>query len=142
MTLALLLLSIVPVREDVRESVDLVEVNHLYYEDGRPQLDQLIWYSWNGVRYDVIDWRKVGQGSFPPHPSWDGMLPWRDWEDGGYVCSWNDGGFVRVVRANEIRETWTQGWDPEFAEREHLPKEDRRELRSGSLLTKKRPSAH
>ena len=52
---------------------------------------------------------------------------------GGYVALWQDcgqgGEILRRVHSQSIRETWTQH-DPELVEREYLPKERRKELRS------------
>jgi hypothetical protein len=104
-----------------RETVDLVEVNHFYDEQGRLVFDQTIFYDWsadNG-RHMVRAWRLV------KNPA---QLPQRDWNDGGYVSIWHDGDVLRHVRATSIRETWTQ-YDPELVEREFLPKEHRKELR-------------
>ncbi len=42
---------------------------------------------------------------------------------------WNDGEILRHIRAASFRETWTQH-DPELLEREYLPKEERRELKT------------
>jgi hypothetical protein len=124
LSFSLLLIAILPrLDRPVTERVDLVEVNHLFNEDGKPVLAQVIWYDWQRVRYSVVDWRKVGS---------PGILPYRDWESGGYVCFWLDYQTLRKVRAAEFRETWTQvgvAGDPEVNEREILPKERRRELR-------------
>jgi hypothetical protein len=56
------------------------------------------------------------------------QLPQRDWREGGYQSVWQDGEVLRRVRAESMRETWTQ-YDPELIEREYLPRERRRELR-------------
>jgi len=42
---------------------------------------------------------------------------------------WQDGEQIRHLRSKSIRETWTQ-YDPELIEREYLPKERRKELRT------------
>ena len=42
---------------------------------------------------------------------------------------WQDGEQIRHIHSKSIRETWTQ-YDPELVEREYLPKERRRELRT------------
>ena len=42
---------------------------------------------------------------------------------------WHDGEQIRQIRSKSIRETWTQ-YDPELVEREYLPKERRKELRT------------
>lgn len=120
--LVLLLLSIVP-RDDVaRESVDLIELNHFYDEHGRLVFDQVIFFDWasSESRYNVRAWRLVRSPS---------QLPHRDWAGGGYSATWQDGEQSRHIRSKSIRETWTQ-YDPELVEREFLPKEKRKELRT------------
>lgn len=116
------LLGLNPTEDVSREKVDLMEVNHFYDEQGRLVFDQVIFYDWSPdhSRYMVRAWRLV------KNPS---QLPERDWRDGGYLAVWQDGEVLRRVRAQSMRESWTQ-YDPELAEREYLPKEKRKELRS------------
>jgi hypothetical protein len=45
---------------------------------------------------------------------------------------WQDGEQIRHIYSKSIRETWTQ-YDPELVEREYLPKERRKELRTVKL---------
>ena len=121
-------------REDVAsEQVDLVEVNHFYDDQGRHVFDQVIFYDWyaSESRYNVRAWRLV------KNPS---QLPQRDWAGGGYSAMWQDGEQIRHIRSKSIRETWTQ-YDPELVEREFLPKEKRKELRTVSVSKTKKPAA-
>jgi hypothetical protein len=116
-------------REDVAaESVDLIEVNHFYDDQGRLVFDQLLFYDWSHSdgRYQLRAWRMVKNNS---------QLPQRNWQSGGYSSVWQDGDVLRKVVAPATRESWTQ-YDPELTEREYLPKERRRELRSPSTLVK------
>ena len=115
-------LGIAPQSDVVRESVDLIELNHFYDEHGRFIFDQIIFYDWSTAesRYNVRAWRMVKS---PSH------LPQRDWRLGGYVVFWQDAEVIRRVRSASFRETWTQ-YDPELVEREHLPKERRKDLRT------------
>jgi hypothetical protein len=117
-----LALGIAPQDDVVRESVDLIELNHFYDEHGRLVFDQVIFYDWAAgeARYNVRAWRLV------KNPA---QLPQRDWRTGGYSAMWQDGEQVRYIHSKSIRETWTQ-YDPELVEREYLPKERRRELRT------------
>ena len=113
-------ISITP-REDVAEDrVDLIEVNHFYDEHGKHVFDQLIYYDWSETdsRYQVRAWRLLKKKT---------QLPSRDWTHDDYVAVWQDGDVLRRVRAESVRESWTQ-YDPELAEREYLPKEKRRDL--------------
>jgi hypothetical protein len=148
--LLLLLLSILPHDDVLRDEVDLVELNHFYDEHGRLVFDQVIFYNWcdnvivpaqeetpnetgmrilpaipefEGSRYQVVAWRLV------KNPN---ILPQRDWRLGGYRCLWHDGEALRLVRAKSFNETWTQE-DPELTERRYLAKEDRRELKPARM---------
>jgi hypothetical protein len=129
--LALLLLSIVPRDDAVRESVDLIEVNHFYGEDCKLVFDQIIFYDWSAgdARYMVRSWRLIKTPL---------QIPYRDHANGGYTAVWVDNGdALRVVRSRDFRETWSQsgvGGDPEVNEREFLPKERRKELRTPRVL--------
>jgi hypothetical protein len=112
----------VPPEISTGEECDLIEVNHFYDEEGRLVFDQTIFYDWSPghSRYMVRAWRLV------KNPA---QLPIRDWRRGGYVAVWHDGEVLRQVRAQAVRETWTQ-YDPELVEREYLAKDERRELRA------------
>lgn len=108
-------------QEDVAiETVDLIEVNHFFDEEGRPVFDQCLFYDWSpeASRFMVRAWRLVR------HPS---QLPRRDWARDAHVAVWQDGPVLRKVRALSVRETFTK-YDPELIEREFLPKERRRDL--------------
>jgi len=118
----LLLLSINPPSDVVRESVDLIELNAYFDEYGRLVFVQDIFYDWSDSerRYNVRAWRLVKHES---------QIPRRDHASGGYVVLWQDNDkTTREVRSKEFRETWLQ-YDPELAEREILPKDLRRGLR-------------
>ncbi|MFP6677033.1 MAG: hypothetical protein VB878_18255 [Pirellulaceae bacterium] len=105
----------------VVDRVDLIEVNH-YYDNGRHVLDQTIFYEWNEYdkRFQIRDWRPLKR---------DAQFPHYDWRRGEYVTRWFDGGVMREVRSTAFRETWTR-YDPEFVERNILPKTARRLLSS------------
>lgn len=104
-----------------RDEVDLIEVNHYYDEYGKHVFDQLIFYDWSSQesRFHVRAWRLIKHDSQVPH---------RDWVKDEFVTTWKDGDLLRTVRAEMLRETWTQ-YDPELLERAALPKSQRRELR-------------
>lgn len=116
----LLALSTVPLDAAARDSVDVIEVNHFYDEQGRLVFDQCIYYDWTpaACRHQVRGWRLIKSPN---------QLPRRDWAGGGYTAVWHEGDLLRVVRAGSVAETWTQ-YDPELLERENLPKERRRDL--------------
>ncbi len=117
----ILLLSIVPANDGVsRHQCQLTELNHFYDEHGRLVFDQIIFYAIDDAgAEEVLEWRLL------KHPS---QVPVRDWQYGGYVSMWLDGGQIRKVRTNNLRESWTQ-FDPELLARDVLPKEQRRGLR-------------
>ena len=124
-------ISTVPVEPIASESVDLIEVNHFYDENGKLVFDQVIFYRWSSAgrdyegrtlpeRYNVIAWRLIKKPS---------QLPKKRWRSGRYECVWYDQELLRRVSAPAIRETWLQ-YDPELEERKNFPKE----RRSGLLM--------
>lgn len=124
-SLLLLLLSILPVEDRVlRERVCVVEVNHHFDCFGKPSLEQLIF--WRRHDYDacdhVVSWRLLKDR----HPVYDR-------KQGVWKVIWQDGEHQRVIESNAVMETWSQDQveqDPELADREFLPKEQRQELRA------------
>lgn len=109
-----------PVEDVARDKVDLIEVNHFYDEKGRLVFDQILFYDWEPIRgrYDVRAWRLLKKPT---------QVPRRDWRSRKFVAVWHDGEILREVEAETVRESWTQ-YDPELIEREHLPKDKRRDL--------------
>lgn len=105
---------------NVRDQVDLIEVNHFHDDQARLVFDQVIFYEWSPSksRHQVQAWRLLKTPR---------QTPRRDYRLGDYVTRWTDGETEREVRAATFRETWTQT-DPELAEREFLPKERRKDL--------------
>lgn len=143
------LLSVVPHDTAVRESVDVVEVNNFFDQDGKYVFTQLIFRDWCEAAdcHQIRAWRMVKPRQTPPieQPFVDEIsevakcdLRWRSFAthgpmlprelDGKFVCHWLDGEVERVITARECRETYTVH-DPEVSERESLPKEKRAELR-------------
>lgn len=118
-----LLAAILPQPDSVvRDSCDLIELNHFYDDQGRLVFDQVIFWDWSDDegRYNVRAWRLV------KNPT---QLPQRDWNGGGYSALWIDGEqTLRRVHCAAFTESWTQH-DPELAEREFLSAERRRPLR-------------
>jgi hypothetical protein len=101
-------------------TVDLIEINHCYDENGQLVFDQLLYYDWcpKQQRYNVRDWRLLKRPI---------QLPRRNPQSGMYVAIWRDGPVMREVHAKTIRESWTQ-YDPEIVEQEFLAKDKRRAL--------------
>ena len=123
MMLFLTLLLALPARDEVvlADACDVIELNHFYDDAGRHVFDQVIFYTWDGSRHQVLDWRLVKSPSYLPQRS----------ARGAWQCLFVDGSsrdVLRQVTGRSFRETWTQ-FDPELAEREVLPKEHRRLLR-------------
>src|SRR5690606_33206790 len=79
-----------------RDSVDLVEINHFYDENGRHVFDQTIFYDWCPVqaRYNIRAWRLLKSPS---------QIPSRNWKRGGYDAVWHDGDVLRKVHARAFR---------------------------------------
>ncbi len=119
--------------EPICETVDLLEVNNFYAEDGRPTFAQVIFYDWTQEdgRYDVLSWRLLRKGE---------QYPQRDWSSGGWVTIFWDDTKLRKIKANAVRHTWTQ-YDPELLERDMLPKEMRRGLKGEYKTGPIRPNA-
>jgi hypothetical protein len=109
-----------PVEDVVAESVDLIELNHCFDEEGRHVFDQILFYDWSArdQHYHVRAWRML------KNPK---QIPTRHAVRGDYESVWYDGWVLRRVRSTTFRETWTQ-YDPEVLARAKLPKELRREL--------------
>lgn len=63
------------------------------------------------------------------------MQPVKDHNTGLYAMTWQDGDVIRKVTAKQFRTSYTT-YDPELANREILPKENRRELISPKVLIK------
>jgi hypothetical protein len=114
----------------VTDSVDLIEINHCYDEQGQLVFDQVLFYDWCAEkgRYDVRDWRLLKRRI---------QIPRRHHDTGTYVAVWRDGQTLRKVHAQTIRESWTQ-YDPEIVEQNHLPKNRRRALTKLTVWQKSR----
>ncbi len=78
-------------------TVDLIEINHCYDENGQLVFDQLLYYDWcpSQNRYNVRDWRLLKSRI---------QLPRRNAETGHYVAIWRDGPNIRKVYAKTVRE--------------------------------------
>lgn len=128
--IVLLLLSIIPQPDGIlRESVDIIELNHLHGDDdGGYQCSQLIFWTDTPKGYRVLDSRLVRKV---------GALPVRDWQHGGYRLEWHERHnwleATRCVRSATFHESWTLNRDdPEKLDRKKLPEEFRRRLLPGT----------
>lgn len=128
MILLLLIASVLPHDNVARETCDRITVNSFYDDQARLVFDQLLFEDWDhdAGRFQLRAWRMV------KHPS---QLPRLNHATQRYECHWLDGEAERVVTAPSARPTATQ-YDPELTEREHLPKEKRRELLNPKVLLK------
>jgi hypothetical protein len=114
--------------EPVRESVDLLEVNHFFDLEGRRVFAQLCFYDWSNelARYDCLGFRIIKTGDQWPQRNWS--------SGGGYYVVWHDNGILRRVDSQAFVETWAQDGtnapDPEVAARDFTPKNHRRDLRN------------
>jgi hypothetical protein len=107
--LAIALLSILPRDFCARESVELIETNHVFTYEGEPHLTQAIFYGREGI----IAWRMNSEGKLNPT---------------GNVLYFMDAGIVRCITARTVAKSWTQH-DVELSAREYLPANERRELK-------------
>jgi hypothetical protein len=107
----------------IRDTVDVIEVNHVYSEgDGKKRLSQVIFWEfklYNG-EFRVVDWRM--QDAVDAEPRYDHRR--RLW-----VLMWWDSknNCIRRVHAISFKETHTW-YDPEVDDRKELAIEHRRLL--------------
>jgi hypothetical protein len=112
----LLLLCVLPLDDVRRDTVDVIELNHVYNDCGAATITQWVFWEQSGGELRVVAWRLC-----KPR-----MVVERHRD--GYRLLWHDGETLREVRAACYRESWTQH-DVEVTDREAWPKESRRELR-------------
>lgn len=118
LTLIILALAILPPAERTgltSDEVDAIELNHVFDNEGKLILDQLIFHEQTDSSFRIRAWRLHKGQQVSRHPS------------GDYVLLWHDGTVLREVRAKLFRESWSQH-DPELRERSVYPKDMRREL--------------
>lgn len=125
--LLLVLLSVLPHETIARESCDRIEVNAMYDDRGLLVFDQLLFYDWQGERFQIRAWRMVKNAN---------QLPRLNHATNRYECHWQDGEVERVITAPVVMRTQTQ-FDPELTERSYLPKELRRELLTAKAVEKR-----
>jgi len=142
----------------VEDHFDMVEINHLYNDNGNLVLDQIIYWDWEGDNFHVVDWRPIKDGRetltskeynirknqqpmfrgerLPVVPKWVGsqMVPVK--RDNIYRVIWWDGNVLRKVTCDVLMTTWTQN-DPELEDRELWPKIRRRGLSKKLLYNNK-----
>ncbi len=120
MSLAILLLCIIPSDGIISERVDVIELND-YHDpnDGKLLFRQLIFWEWDDLSgyFRVVDFRLVKS---------DNQIPWSD-GDGLWAVVWCDDVFLRKVTSRSFRRTVTLH-DPELEDRDCWPKELRRKL--------------
>jgi hypothetical protein len=95
---------------ELKERVDLIELNHFFDDLGRHAYDQVIFYEWSPDygRFHVIAWSLVENDLY--------RMPTRLPGSGDYVVHWydRDARVKREIRSPLYRETWSQV-DPERA---------------------------
>lgn len=126
--LLLLIASVLPHDNVARESCDRITVNSFYDDQARLVFDQLLFEDWDhdAGRFQLRAWRMV------KHPN---QLPRLNHATRRHECLLMDGDAERVISSPVTMRTTTQ-YDPELTEREHLPKERRRELLNPKVLLK------
>lgn len=106
-TLALLLLSVVPVQsEPVRYHVDLIEANTYIDDQGRTILSQHIFWLWyhDVAEFHVADWR-LAHGNYPERTATGWRMVFNNHAAAG------ENGLI-IVEAPSYIETWSMT-DPE-----------------------------
>ena len=115
---------------EISETVDLIELNHYYDDQGRHSYDQVILYEWSHdySRYHVISWYLVEKNR--------SRLPFKEAGTTNYVVRWydRDAKMKRVVRSGMFRETWSIGRDPERANKDYLHEKYRVSLLRATAL--------
>lgn len=111
MTLAILVLAVMPEAAQLNR-VSVIERNSVYDESGEKRLEQVIWWQWNGKRYECRGWQQAASVQVTA-------------SRGGWLSVWEWRNRRRVAWAPHLMETHTR-YDPEVADREKLPCEDRR----------------
>ena len=147
--ICLLLITLLPIDQEIEEHVDRIELNHFYSGDGKLVFDQVIFWDWNQslARYEIRDWRLIKDCRYvddtrkqqwdTEHPDGPPYVPesrpvhaWPRSRSGRPLCDWFDekSHKPRRVTADVLIESWTD-FDPELIDREKLPQENRRGLR-------------
>ncbi|MEM7476917.1 MAG: hypothetical protein AAF483_18180 [Planctomycetota bacterium] len=108
-------------RDQISETVDLIELNHYYDDLGRHSYDQVIFYEWSPdyARFHVIAWSLIEKDQ--------AKKPRKDPHRGDYYASWYDreAKVHRIVRSRVFTETWSRV-DPERANKKLLEEKYRR----------------
>ena len=132
--LALLILAVVPSPDTLRERFDVIEINHVFHvceEDDslkyHHQFTQALFldFDWHRGTHVIEAWRMV-QSSSDTKPR---MWPVYCHAKGCWQMEFWDGEKLRSVEAGTFRET-SADFDREVSERQLLPAERRRELRT------------
>ena len=104
----------------LKQRVDLIELNHFYDDLGRHSYDQIIFYEWapDYRRYQVVAWFLVENNL--------ARMPTYNHARRIYVVRWydRDAKAYRVVQSKMFRETWSQK-DPERANKKLIDEKHR-----------------
>jgi len=119
-SLILLLFTVIPNDVVIKQTVDRIELNHYYDENGKVVFNQLIFYEWNHDRFDVLEYRILKFDDLSAGIKNFKLLP------NGIIFF--DGGTMKCIKTSNFIETHTQ-YDVEQEERLKLPKEQRKGLR-------------
>lgn len=110
-------------RGELKERVDLIELNHFYDDLGRHAYDQVIFYEWSPDfhRFHVIAWSLVENDL--------SRMPAKVPGQAEYSVIWydRDSKIKREVRSKLYRETWSQ-FDPERANKKLIDEKYRLSL--------------
>ena len=101
------------------DQADTAEINSYYDDNGCLVFRQVIYIDADNGTEQIVAWRMVKT---------EQHRPTRDFNNGGYVATFQDGEHMRRIRVKHLRETWLQ-YDPEVAAREYFPIDQRRGLK-------------
>lgn len=94
----------------IEQTVDIVELNHVYCSN-QNTFSQLIFWQWDGERMQVVAWRYWEKKS---------LIPYYNYRLCKYELTWRDKNVYRRVLSYSFKETH-ESYDIEAEEREILP---------------------
>lgn len=107
LVIALLVTSTIPQSALVEDYVDVIELNHVYDNEGKPVLSQFIFWNRTDSGFEIVAWRLYcGESISRSNRNCHVILVQAD--------------TFRKVNSLQFKETWTQ-YDPEMRERTKLP---------------------
>lgn len=124
----------------VHDDVEIIELNHLYRDDGILILDQYIFWEWDNSSKERKLIKTRTQTKYHVKLHGHRVITWKPHKDktvrehdGIYYLLFHDNKILRKVTSKNFVETWTTV-DPEVEERNRLGKHLRRGLTDRSRI--------